>query len=99
MQADSVLQDCKNNNNPALSLFAAKKYYELGVYDQAYNYALITNNINSDIDDSWIIFAKSLVKLDKKDKALKVLSKYINQSHSAEAKILFDDILSGTFNE
>lgn len=87
----------KKNNNPALSLFVAKKYYELGNYEQAYNYALITNGINNDIEESWIIFAKSLVKLHKRDMALKTLAEYIKYSHSGNAKILFNDIRSGKF--
>ena len=92
-----VIRRFKKNNNPALSLFVAKKYYELGNYEQAYNYALITNGINNDIEDSWIIFAKSLVKLHKRDMALKTLAEYIKYSHSGNAKILFNDIQSGKF--
>ena len=96
---EHVLKRFENNNNPALSLFVAKKYYELGLYDKSYNYSLITNDINSEIDDSWIIFTKSLVKLNKKNKAIKILREYIKNSHSSEAKILLDEILSGKFNE
>ena len=68
---DSVIKRFNENNNPVLSLFIARKYYELGDYNKAYNYALITNRINNDIEDSWIVFAKSLVKMGKKDKAVK----------------------------
>ena len=93
----SVIKRFKKNNNPALSLFAAKKYYELGDYQNSYNYALITNEINSEIDASWIIFTKSLVKLGKKDMAIKTLNDYINHSHSNTAKILLDEIESGKF--
>ncbi len=92
-----IISRFKKNNNPALSLFVAKKYYELGDYRQAYNYALITNQINRDIDVSWIIFTKSLVKLGKKEKAMKILKQYINQSHSNQAQILLDEIISGKF--
>lgn len=92
-----VIKRFKVNHNPALSLFIAKKYYQLGEYDKAYNYALITNDINNNIEASWIIFAKSLVKLNKKDMAIKTLDKYINHSHSSEAKILLDEIKSGKF--
>lgn len=90
-----VLTRFKESNNPTLSLFIAKKYFELENYNQAYNYSLITNGINNNIEESWIIFAKSLVKLDKKAKAIEVLKKYINHSHSNRAKILLDDIKSG----
>ncbi|MCW8894258.1 MAG: CDC27 family protein [Sulfurimonas sp.] len=92
-----VIKRFKVNHNPALSLFVAKKYYQLGEYEKAYNYALITNDINNNIEASWIIFAKSLIKLNKKDMAVKTLSEYINHSHSSEAKILLDEIQSGKF--
>lgn len=92
-----VIKRFKNNNSPALSLFIAKKYYKIGEYHKAYNYALITNEINNDIEDSWIIFAKSLIKLKEKDMAIKTLKKYISSSHSSQAKILLDEILSGKF--
>lgn len=92
-----IISRFKKNNNPALSLFVAKKYYELGNYEQAYNYALITNGINNDIEDSWLVFAKSLVKLNRKDMAIKTLSEYIKYSHSGNAKILLNDIKSGKF--
>ncbi|MCD6190255.1 MAG: hypothetical protein J7K14_01790 [Sulfurimonas sp.] len=92
-----IIKRFKKNNNPALSLFIAKKYYELGEYHKAYNYALITNEINSDIDASWIVSTKSLVKLNQKDMAIQTLKQYIEDSHSSSAKILLDEIISGKF--
>lgn len=85
------------NHSPALSLFIAKKYYQLGNYEQAYNYALMTNEINNSIEESWIIFSKSLVKMGKKEKAVETLKKYISHSSSSQAKQLLDEILSGKF--
>lgn len=92
-----IIKRFKKNNNPALSLFVAKKYYELGDYHKAYNYALITNQINRDIEASWIVFSKSLVKLNEKEMAIKTLKEYIENSHSSSAKILLDEIVSGKF--
>jgi len=92
-----VIKRFKTNNNPALSLFIAKKYYEIGNFNQAYNYSLITNQLNKDIEESWIIFSKSLVKLDKKNKAIKVLKQYLEYSNSNKAEILLANILSGKF--
>jgi tetratricopeptide (TPR) repeat protein len=92
-----IIKRFKNNHNPALSLFVAKKYYQFGDYAQAYNYALITNGISNDIEDSWLIFAKSLVKLNKKDMAIKTLNEYIKYSHSENAKMLLNNIQSGQF--
>ena len=93
----NVIKRFKVNNNPALSLFVAKKYYELGDYAQAYNYALITNQINRDIEASWIIFTKSLVKLNKRDQAIQTLKDYIESSSSNTARILLEEIQSGKF--
>ncbi len=99
-EQEDVLQVIKRfnvNHNPALSLFVAKKYYQLGNYEQAYNYALITNEINNNIEESWIIFSKSLVKINKKEEAIETLKKYISHSHSSQAKQLLDEISSGKF--
>jgi len=92
-----VIKRFKKNNNPALSLFIAKKYYQLGEYHQSYNYSLMTNEIDNDIEASWIIFTKSLVKLNEKSMAIETLKKYISHSNSHRAKILLDDITSGKF--
>ena len=92
-----IITRFKKNNNPALSLFVAKKYYELGEYKKSYNYALLTNKINNEIESSWIIFAKSLVKLGEKDMAMKTLKAYIRSSHSNNAQLLLDEIKSGKF--
>ncbi len=93
----NILQRFKKDKNPALSLFLAKKYYELGNYQKASRYALITNKLNKDIEDSWLVFSKSLVKMHQKDKAIKILQKYIANSHSTNAAVLLHDILSGEF--
>jgi tetratricopeptide (TPR) repeat protein len=92
-----VIRRFQNNKNPALSLFVAKRYYERGDYTKAYNYALLTNQIDHNIDASWILFAKALVKLNKKDEAIKTLVEYINYSHSSHAKILLNEIRTGKF--
>jgi two-component SAPR family response regulator len=94
---EGIIKRFKKNNSPALSLFIAKKYYEAEDYHNAYNYALITNNINREIESSWIIFSKSLVKLGKKELAIKTLQEYTGQSKSRSAKILLDEIQTGKF--
>ncbi|MDQ1338480.1 MAG: hypothetical protein QG617_1447 [Campylobacterota bacterium] len=92
-----VIKRFNVNHNPALSLFVAKKYYQLGDYEQAYNYALITNDINNNIEESWLIFSKSLVKINKKEMAIETLKKYISHSHSSQARQLLDEIQAGKF--
>jgi hypothetical protein len=92
-----VIKRFNVNHNPALSLFIAKRYYQLGEYEKAYNYALTTNEINNNIEESWIIFSKSLIKMNKKDMAVETLKKYIGHSQSSQAKQLLDEIQSGKF--
>lgn len=87
----------KKNNNPALSLFLAKQYYARGDYSKSYNYALITNQLDKDNEDSWLIFSRSLVKLGKTKLAKKALNEYIKFSHSSNAELLLDDITTGKF--
>ena len=92
-----IIRRFKKSNNPVLGVFIAKKYYEMGDYHKAYNYALITNQIDSDLEDSWIIFAKSLVKLGHKNRAIKTLKAYIQTSQSSKAQILLNNIKTGKF--
>lgn len=100
----SSMQDIKDaerrfskHNSPALSLFLARQYYNRGIYTKSYNYALITNQLDKEIEDSWLIFARSLVKLGKKEKAIKALKEYIKYSQSSNAKLLLNDIQNGKF--
>ena len=92
-----VITRFKKTNNPVLSLFLAKKYYSMKNYDQAYNYALVTNQLDNKIDMSWIIFSKSLVKLGQKDMAISTLKTYINNSRSPNAAALLEEIQEGRF--
>jgi hypothetical protein len=94
---EHVIKRFQADNNPALSLFIAKKYYEMGNFEEAYNYALATNRLKNDMQESWIVFSKSLVKLGKKDEAIKTLKQYISFSNSTEAKQLHEEIVSGKF--
>lgn len=96
-EIQEVEQRFEKNNSPALSLFLARQYYARGNYEKSYNYALITNQLNKDIEASWLLFSKSLVKLGKKDKAVDALSEYIKYSNSSNAQLLLKDILSGKF--
>lgn len=92
-----VIRRFKKNKNPALSLFIAKRYYQLKKYQSSYNYALITNEIDKNIDQSWIIFSKSLVKLGQEELAALTLKSYLKTSKSTQAEVLLRKIESGEF--
>lgn len=85
----------KNNSNPHLGVYIARYHYDHGNYSEAYNYALKTNSISSTMEESWLIFAKSLSKLGKSDQAKKTLQLYISQSNSENAKSLLNSIEQG----
>lgn len=91
-----VIKRFHNNKKPALSLFVAKRFYALKRYNHAYNYALITNELNSEIEESWLIAAKSLSKLNQKEKAITLLTQFIDDSKSIRAIMLLEKIKSGT---
>ncbi|MDD5211154.1 MAG: CDC27 family protein [Sulfuricurvum sp.] len=85
----------KDTSNPNLGVYIAKYHYDHGNYSEAYNYALKTNSINNSIDDSWLIFAKALVKLGKEEQAKKTLQLYISNSNSQAAKNYLDTLDKG----
>ncbi len=92
-----VIRRFKKNKNPALSLFIAKHYYKSGEYQKSYNYALMTNEIDKSIDESWIIFSKSLVKLGQHELAMNTLKSYLKTNKSSAAEVLLRKIESGSF--
>ncbi len=70
------------------SLFLAKSYYEKKEYKKAEYWALQTNKIDNNIEESWIIFIKSKIKLGYTKDAIHILTNYINQTNSKEARTL-----------
>lgn len=92
-----IIRRFKNNKNPALSLFISKRYYAAGEYQKSYNYALMTNEIDQNIDESWIVFSKSLVKLGQHELAINTLKAYLKTSKSTAAEVLLRNIESGAF--
>jgi hypothetical protein len=70
------------------SLFLAKMYYSKAKYRKSAYWALQTNKLDGDIEESWLIFARSKAKTGQKNEAIRVLSQYAKKSDSVEAKKL-----------
>ena len=70
------------------SLFLAKSYYEKREYKKAEYWALQTNKIDNNIEESWIVFVKAKIKLGHTKDAIHILTNYINQTNSKEARTL-----------
>jgi len=67
------------------SLFLAKSYYRKGNYKKSEYWSLQTNKINSNIEESWMIFIKSKIKLGHKNQAIRILTNYAKKSNSSVA--------------
>jgi tetratricopeptide (TPR) repeat protein len=70
------------------ALFLARSYYKNGNYEKAQYWALETNKLDEDEEESLLIFVKSKVKLGHKNEALSILTSYVKQTDSKEGKKL-----------
>ncbi len=85
----------KSYQDPKDSLKLAKIYYKKGDYKKAESWAVSTNNIDGDIEESWLIFAKSRAKQGFRKDAIKVLQSYYDETNSVKAKELLKKIRFG----
>ena len=85
----------KETQNPEDSLEIAKYYYSKGDYKKAEDWAVNTNNIDGDLEDSWLIFAKSRAKQGNRVDAIKVLQSFYDETNSKKAKALLDKLRRG----
>ncbi len=74
------------------ALFLARGYYSRKKYRKAAYWALQTNKLDGNIEESWLIFAKAKAKTGQKNEAIRVLSQYVKKSNSAEAKRLLHSL-------
>jgi len=79
------------------ALFLAKRYYAKGDYAKAEYWALEANKVDDNIEESWLIFAKSKAKQGQINEAIYILTSYIKKSNSMQAKSLLYQIKKGTF--
>jgi len=77
---------------PREAMLLAKAYYAKKEYSKSEEWALRANRLNNKLDESWLLFAKSKVKLGKRDEALQILVSYYKKSHSSKAKALIEKI-------
>ncbi|PHS37455.1 MAG: hypothetical protein COB07_10660 [Sulfurovum sp.] len=74
------------------SLFLARSYYKKGNYKKSEYWALATNKVDSNIEESILIFVKSKTKLGRKNEAISILKSYLKKSNSQEARNLLHRI-------
>jgi hypothetical protein len=92
----SELEDkFQTSQDPQDSLEIARYYYKKKMYKKAEDWAVNTNNIDGDIEESWLIFAKARAKQGFRTDAIKVLQSFYDETNSIKAKKLLDKIRRG----
>ncbi len=71
-------------NNVKYALEIAARYYGAKQYRRALKWALIANEVDEKKPESWILFAKTKMKMGKKQDALNVLKAYLKTYSSAK---------------
>ncbi len=79
-------------NNALFSIKLAQKFYESKKYQQALKWSLITNEIDSKSEQSWLMFAKIKDKMGKKQDAINALNEYLKHENSLKASTLLKEI-------
>jgi len=95
--AAALEEQFRETQDPQDSLKVAKFYYKIGNYKKAETWAVNTNNIDGDIEESWLIFAKARAKQGFRTDAIKVLQSYYDETNSPKAKALLDMLRRGEF--
>ena len=79
-------------NNALFSIKLAEKFYESKKYQQALKWSLITNEIDSKSEQSWLMFAKIKNQMGKKQDAINALNEYLKHEQSSKAETLLKEI-------
>jgi predicted Zn-dependent protease len=77
------------------ALFLARYYYDKQEYQMALKWALETNKLDSDIEESWLIFGRAKARLGLRMEAIRVLQAYYDRTGSRKAKQLLDKVRRG----
>jgi tetratricopeptide (TPR) repeat protein len=77
------------------ALFLARYYYDKKQYKQALKWALETNKLDSNIEESWLIFAKAKSRLGSRVEAIRIVQAYYDRTGSARAKDLLNRLRFG----
>ncbi len=83
------------SKNPRDALLLAKAFYREKNYKESEKWALEANKLDSNLDESWIIFAQSKAKMGKKNEAIKILAMYYKKSKSANVRAVIEKIKMG----
>lgn len=85
----------EKSHNIIFALMLAEEYYISKNYQDSNKWSIIANTIDADNEKSWILFAKSKLKLGQKQDAISALEAYLKNNKSKVAQNLLTQITSG----
>ena len=77
------------------ALMLSEEYYLTKNYQESNKWAIISNNLDAENEKSWILFAKTKVKLGRKDDAITALKAYVKNNKSQAAQALLNQLIIG----
>ena len=89
---EAIVIKSKNLPSYDVCIKLAKEYYEKGDYKQALKWAKNANIQDNKRAGSWIITAKTLYKMGKKDEAIKLLEIYYSYTKNEKIKNLIKNM-------
>lgn len=93
---DELIAKFEKSKNISYALELARLFFDNGDYENTIKWALSANEINSDNEESWVLFAKAKYKLNQKNDALRVLKAYNKSKNSKVISNLIKQIQDGT---
>lgn len=84
LSIDDLKDKFEKTQDLSYALEISKEYFNKKQYQNAIKWALVVNNLDTDNEESWIIFAKSKYRINQKQDAIKVLEVY-NKSKQSKA--------------
>ncbi len=94
---NELIKKFERTKDPKIAIFLSRIYYKDKHYKKALEWAVIANELDNSNANSWILFAKSSVKLGKKEEAIKALETFLSKHKSYKTKRLLDEIKNGEF--
>lgn len=75
------------------ALFLAKSYYKKGNYKKSEKWAFEANKLDENLEESFLIFVKSKIKLGHKNEARTLLEGYLKTNDSKDVRVLLHQII------
>ena len=89
---DDLKKLFKRRESYNLAMKIARKYYQKNEYEEALRWTKRANRLNSEPEDSWILYAKILQHMGKKKRAMQMLRVYLEYKDSDRVKKILKEM-------